>query len=134
MTASIALQKAIFAALAADARLKAIVGDRVFDYVPRSTAFPYIVIGDDRTRDWSTATEPGSEHALTLHVWSRAPGRLEARRAVDAIVAALTNAALAVEGHTLVDLRWLDTEIGKESDGETLHARIRFRALLEPAR
>jgi len=133
-SASVALQQAIFAALAADENIKDIVDDppRIFDHVPRSGALPYIVVGDDRTRDWSTATEPGSEHALTIHVWSRAPGRKEARVAADAVTAALDGAALAVDGHTLVDLRWLDTEVVKEPDGETLHARLRFRAVLEP--
>jgi hypothetical protein len=130
--ASIALQKAIFAALSADAALRAFVGDRVFDHVPRNTAFPYVVTGDDRTRDWSTATEPGSEHALVIHVWSRAPGRNEARAIADTVAAALA-APLAVEGQRLVDLRWLETEVVKEADGETLHARVRFRALLERA-
>jgi hypothetical protein len=133
-SASFALQKAIFAALSADENIRDIVDDppRVFDHVPRSSALPYIVVGDDRTRDWSTATEPGSEHALTIHVWSRAPGHREARVAADAVIAALNGAALAVEGHTLIDLRWLDTELAKEADGETLHARVRFRAVLEP--
>jgi hypothetical protein len=133
--ASSALQQALFAALGADPRIKAALGDppRIFDHVPRSTAFPYLVIGDDIARDWSTTSDAGSEHLLTLHVWSRAAGRQEARSVAGAIVAALTESNLVVAGHTLVDLRWRDSEVVREADGETLHARLRFRALLEPA-
>ena len=32
----------------------------------------------------------------------------------------------------LIDLRWRDSEVVGEADGETLHGRVRFRALLEP--
>jgi hypothetical protein len=131
---SVALQQAIFAALGADENIKDIVDDppRIFDHVPRGAALPYIVIGDDRTSDWSTATEPGTAHALAIHIWSRAAGRKETRVAAEAVIEALNDADLAVAGHTLVDLRWLDTEVTKEPDGETLHATLRFRAALEP--
>lgn len=127
------LQQAIFAALVASEDIKDIVDDppRVFDTVPRGAPFPYIVIGDDRTSAWNTATERGSEHSLSVHVWSRAAGRKEARVAAEAVVAALDGAALSVPGFTLVDLRWLESETIRESDGETIHAQLRFRAVLE---
>ncbi|HEY0106686.1 MAG TPA: DUF3168 domain-containing protein [Rhizomicrobium sp.] len=133
--ASWALQQAIFAALAASDAVKAVAGDppRVFDAVPRGSAYPYIVIGDDREADWSTATEAGSQHILTVHIWSRAPGRRETRLAAQAVIDVLDGAALALDGQTLVDLRWLDGESARESDGETVHAQLRFRAVTEPA-
>ena len=66
----------------ANAAIMDIAGEppRVFDAVPRGTAFPYIVIGDDKETDWSTATEQGSEHLLAVHVWSRSPGLKELAR------------------------------------------------------
>ncbi|MEJ0043119.1 MAG: DUF3168 domain-containing protein [Rhizomicrobium sp.] len=131
--ASWALQQAIFAALSNDNAVKDAVGDppRVYDSVPRGAAFPYVVIGDDTESDWSTATEPGSAHALTVHVWSRAAGRREARLAAEAVFDALNGAELPLDGHTLVDLRWQDSSVTREPDGETFHAQLRFRALLE---
>ncbi|HJW39754.1 MAG TPA: DUF3168 domain-containing protein, partial [Rhizomicrobium sp.] len=80
---------------------------------------------------WSTATEPGSSHALTIHVWSRAAGRRETRLAGQAVIDALNGAALTLDGHTLIDLRWLESESIRESDGETVHAQLRFKALTE---
>jgi hypothetical protein len=132
--ASWALQQAVFATLATSDAVKEIAGDppRVFDAVPRGSAYPYIVIGDDRETDWSTATEPGSQHALTVHVWSRAIGRRETRLASQAVIDALTGAELAIDGQTLIDLRWLESDSTRESDGETVHAQLKFRAVLEP--
>ena len=131
--ASWALQQAIFATLASSDAVKDAVGDppRVFDAVPRGTAFPYIVVGDDRESDWSTQSDAGSEHALTVHVWSRAAGRRESRLAAQAVIDALDGAQLTLDGHTLIDLRWLACDAARESDGETVHAQLRFRAVLE---
>ena len=130
--ASWALQQAIYATLSADSGVSDAVGDRIFDAVPRGAAYPYIVIGDDKESDWSTATEPGSSHALTIHIWSRAAGRRETRLAAEAVIAALNGAELALSGQTLIDLRWLESESSRESDGETVHAQLRFKAITEP--
>ena len=132
--ASWALQQAVFAALAADDNIKDIVDDppRLYDHVPRGAAFPYIVIGESRESDASTATDTATAHTLTIHVWSRAPGTKESRIAAAAVLDSLNNASLTVTGHTLVDLRWLDTDIRRDTDGETIHAALRFRALTEP--
>lgn len=132
--ASWALQEAIYVALSFNDDVREAVGDppRIYDAVPRGAAFPYIVIGDDRESDWSTATETGSAHALTIHIWSRAAGRKETRLAAQAVIGALNGAALVLEGQALIDLRYLESESTRENDGETVHARLRFKALLEP--
>ncbi len=129
-----ALQQAVFATLANDGAVKAAAGDppRLFDSVPRGAAFPYIVIGDDAETDNATATEPGSAYALTIHIWSRAAGRKEALLAAQAVQAALDGAELTLDGHSLIDLRWQGSDVAREPDGETFHARLRFKALTEP--
>jgi hypothetical protein len=135
MSASWALQQAVFAALCASDDIKDLVDDppRIFDTPPRGAAFPYIVIGDDTESDWSTATEDGSEHALAIHIWSRADGHKEAKLVADTVRDALDGAALSVTGQALIDIRYLETTFTRESDGETIHAVLRFRAVLEPA-
>src|SRR5262249_26181067 len=132
MSASWALQQAVFAALCASGGIKDVVGDppRVFDAPPRGAAFPYIVIGDDTMRGWSTATEAGSEHTLAIHVWSRADGRKEAKLVADAVRDALDGAELDITGQALIDLRHLETDFTR--DGETVHTALRFRAVMEP--
>jgi len=132
MSASWALQQAIFATLSSSDEVKEVLGDppRVFDAPPRGAAFPYCVIGDDKVADWSTATETGSEHAPVLHLWSRAPGHKEAKLAAEALRLALDGAELAVTGQALTGIRHLATEFS--TDGESVHAVLRFRAVLEP--
>ena len=134
MSASWALQQAIFATLCASDEIKDVVGDppRVFDAPPRGAAFPYIVIGDDTMSDWSTATEAGSEHAVVVHGWSRADGHKESKLVAGAVRDALDGAALAVTGQALIDIRHLETNFTRETDGETIHATLRFRAVMEP--
>ena len=133
-SASWALQQAVFAALAADDYIKDVVDDppRLYDSVPRGAAIPYIVIGESKDSDAGTATATATAHTHTIHVWSRAPGTKESRIAAAAVLDALNDAALTDANHTLIDLRWLDTDTRREGDGETIHAALRFRALTEP--
>ena len=104
-----------------------------FGDVPRGAAYPYVTFGITSDRDWSTATEGGSEHILTLHVWSRAAGRRESDAILDAVGAALHDAAPTLAGHRLVNLRREHSEVRRDPDGETYHGLVRFRAVTEPA-
>jgi hypothetical protein len=131
--ASFALQKAVFQALSEHAAIAALVGaGRIFDDVPQRTAMPYLTFGPSVVRDWSTGTEAGDEHLLTLHVWSRAEGRREAHAIMSGIRDALHEQALEVEGHRLVNLRHEVSEARRETDGVTYHGVVRFRAVTEP--
>lgn len=131
---SFALQQAMFAALSASSDLQALIGDppRLFDFVPRDSVLPYVVLGDGSESDWSTATETATEHAVQIDVWSRSTGYKEAKQIADAICAALNNAALTISGAVLIDLRYLDTAFSREPDGQTFRARLQFRAVTEP--
>jgi hypothetical protein len=127
------LQKAVYAALAADASLSALLGGAaIYDAPPQNTAFPYVVIDQTQIRDWSTGTEQGAEHMLMLHVWSRYAGKREAHEIADAIRAALDGALLSLEDHRLVNLRHQYSELKRDPDGETQHGVLRFRAVTEP--
>jgi Protein of unknown function (DUF3168) len=135
MSASWALQQAVFAELVANDAVQDAFGDppRIFDVAPRGAAFPYCVIGDDAMSDWSTATDTGSEHLLEIRVWSRAGGHKEAKLAAATVQDALDGAVFAVGGETLIDIRHLGTVFTRESDGETIRAAVKFRAVMEEA-
>jgi hypothetical protein len=133
-SASWSLQKSIYAVLAVDGPLLALLGaPRIFDDVPQRAEFPYVTLGQSVVRDWSTGGGPGEEHLVTLHVWSRAEGRREVHEIMGAIRAALHDQALALEGHHLVNLRYELSESRREPDGETCHGIVRLRAATEPA-
>lgn len=132
-SASLALQKSIFSTLTADAAVLAILGaPRIYDDVPQRTALPYVTLGQTVARDWSTGTEDGCEHLLTLHVWSRAEGRREVHELMSAVKTALHDHLLALEGHRLVNLRHELSEARRDADGETYHGIVRLRAVTEP--
>jgi hypothetical protein len=132
-TAATALRAAIHDALIADGALAALLGGpKVYDEVPREVAFPYVTLGECRIADWSTGSEDGHEHQLTLHAWSRQGGHSEAHEIAGALLQALDDAPLAPNGHQLVNLRFALADIRREADGRTYHALVRFRAVTEP--
>lgn len=131
-SAGFALQKAIFEKLTSDApTLAALGGPRVYDDAPARTEFPFVTFGQSSERDWSTGSDEGFEHLVTLHVWSRARGRREAEQVIAAARAALHDQDLALAGHRLINLRHEFSEARRDSDGETFHGIARFRAVTE---
>ena len=133
-TAAVALRAAVHDALNADAALVALLGGaKVYDEPPASTAFPFVTIGEARVANFSAGDAPGEEHHLTLHGWSRQGGHREADMIAGALLAALDDAALALAGHRLVNLRFAVADVRREADGRTYHALVRFRAVTEPA-
>lgn len=131
MSADLALQKAIHARLAGDAALAALVAARIYDNPPDDAGFPYLTLGENEMRDWSTGEGAGAEHLLSLHAFSRRGGRREAKEILAAVGAVLHDAALTLDGHALVNLRLRDSETRREPDGRTWRGTIRFRAVTE---
>jgi Protein of unknown function (DUF3168) len=132
-TASAALRAAIHDALVADAPLTSLLGGpRIYDELPPSPAFPYVTLGEARVSDYSTGTEPGEEHQLTLHAWSRQGGHQEAHLVAGALLQALDDAPLVLTDYRLINFRFALADVRRESDGRTYHALVRFRAVTEP--
>jgi hypothetical protein len=132
--ASAALRVAVHDALVADAALTTLLGGaKVYEEPPRAVAFPYVTLGEARIADYSAGGEPGQEHQLTLHAWSRQGGHREAHRIAGALLQALDDAPLALTDHTLVNLKFSVADVRREADGRTYHALVRFRAVTEPA-
>ena len=133
MPACAALRAAIHDALIADASLLSVLGGpKIYDEPPRAAAFPYVTLGEARMTDFSTGSEAGEEHQLTLHAWSRQGGHKEAHIIAGALLQALDDAALALADHALINLRFSVADVRREADGRTYHALVRFRAVTEP--
>jgi hypothetical protein len=132
-SASVALRGAVHAALAADAALTGLLGgSKVYDEPPRAVAFPYVTLGETRIADFSAGNEPGEEHQMTLHAWSRQGGHREAHAIAGALLQALDDAPLALADQHLVNFRFATADVRREADGRTYHALVRFRAVTEP--
>lgn len=107
----------------------------VYDDVPEDKEFPYIVIGDDTAVPFDTDTSLGSEATITIHTWSRYPGKREVKEIQGALYDALVRYPLEVSGAVTLDLMpdyqsvLLETG-GRAEDGETRHGISRFRLLI----
>jgi hypothetical protein len=132
--ASAALRAAIHDALVADAALVSVLGGpKIYDEPPRAAVFPYVTLGETRIADFSSGSEPGEEHQLTLHAWSRQGGHKEAHVIAGALLQALDDAPLTLTDHQLINFRFSVADVRREADGRTYHALVRFRAVTEPA-
>ena len=134
LSAAAALRAAVHDALTADVALTSLLGGpKVYDEPPRSVDLPYVTLGEARVGDFSTGTEEGAEHAMTLHAWSRQGGHNEAHLIAGALLNALDDAPLTLTDHRLINLRFAVADVRRERDGRTYHALVRFRAVTEPA-
>jgi hypothetical protein len=124
------LQQAIFTALTGDATLMGTITG-VFDHVPQGTVFPYVTVGENTARAFRAVGIQGIEATLVLHVWSRARGRKEVKEIMAEIHRILDDAALAVAGHALVNLRFEFSESILAGDGMTEHGVARYRAVTQ---
>lgn len=132
-SASWELQKGIYQALAGDTSITGLLGGtNIFDDTPQSADYPYLTFGQSIARDWSTGSEDGLEHILTLHVWSRAGGKKQTHEIIEAIREVLHDALVTVTDHNLVNLRHEFSEARQDPDGETYHGIVRYRAVTEP--
>lgn len=131
--ASWALQRNIYQALTNSSELTSLLGgDRIYSQAPPAAQFPFITVGQTVNLDWSTGTDEGAEHSLTLHVWSRADGAREVHEILETIRAVLHDQLLVLEDHYLVNLRHEFMEARVDPDGETMHGIVRYRAVTEP--
>lgn len=128
------LQGAIVARLKATPAVAAIVGDRVYDFVPRredgviSAEFPFVAFAGDDTLQDDVDCVVGYDISLTLDVWSRAVGYPEARRLAAVVAKALHNWPAPLQSHKLVTLQHRQTLMLRDPDGLTSHGVIRLRA------
>ena len=100
MTASTgwSLQRGMYQTLASSTELGALLGGtRIYHDSPQAATYPFISLGESMLRDWSTGTEDGAEHLLTLHVWSRAGGKKQVHDIIEAIKSALHDQPLMLK-------------------------------------
>ena len=130
--ASWAMQKAVYAALRADDGVKAELGDppRIFDNPPKGEAYPHVVIGEGRVTPLD-GVDGAAEHEIRLQIFSRHAGRREIRRIIDALYDALHEADFAIDGHRLVNIRFVFADIFKRGESDLYQGAARFRAVTQ---
>lgn len=129
-------QAGVFKALNSWPALTDIVGVRIFDDTPHDketadTAFPRVTIGDQIGTEAASDTHDASDIVITLHAWSRAPGRKQCLDMISAMIEALNRKDMAVSDGVVVFLSYEAHETQKDPDGETYHGIVRFRGLYQ---
>jgi hypothetical protein len=129
---SLPLQKAQRDALAAEFG----AAPKVFDDVPVTAgqvgaAFPFVQLGEVQVVSDADQCHDPSTAYTTVHVWSRAVGKVEAKglmaRVCRVLDAPLAVDGFAVVGHLVTDLRHMT-----DADGLTKHSVATFRYRLGP--
>lgn len=133
---SLALQRAVFAALEADAGVQALVPGRIFDAAP-SGPVPelYVTLGPEKVRDRSDSTGAGALHDLQISVIGGPEGFAAAKQVAVAVTDALTGVSGAgpgpLERGRLVALHFLRAVARRESGGARRRIDLSFRARVE---
>lgn len=125
------LQDSIVKRLKVDAALLAIVSGRVFDSVAANAKFPYINIGEVQVFPELGEGTDAAESSVTMHVWSREPGFLEARRIGAAIIASLHDEELAIADGSVQSMLLESARYLRDPDGLTSHGVLTFNILTD---
>jgi hypothetical protein len=133
MRAANALLQAVHARLVGDAELVGMVGpDGIIDRLLPRPVLPCVAFGEIDSRDYSTASERGEEHFLTIEVWSEAGGRKLAQDIAVRILALLDDAPLVLGGGiALVSLFYRNSRSARPAKTKQFLTEIRFRAVTE---
>ena len=127
MSASLAVQKRVAAALAGVAGVTG-----VYDGPPPDAVPPYVVIGADVVTDWSTKTGVGHEHRLAINVWDTGPGTAGAKALIGAVAAALAGLSGVQDGHQIVSALMVRQLVLTDADGWTQGiAEFRVRSVAD---
>lgn len=128
----IALRRAVRARLLGDdALIAALGGPRIYEEAPRGAETPYAVFAEAEMRDWSTTLSPGAEQFFTVAVISTERGLGLALSVAQEIVNLLDDASLTLEGHALVDLRFVSMNTKRDASRRFARAAALFRATTE---
>lgn len=135
------LQAAVFDALRAHASVHGYTSGRIYDSIPQqhtkpgdSSHFPYVQIGDDEIIDESNGCGLAFECFVTVHVWTREPGKPQAKL-IGAAVRAALDVSLDVGGFVCRDVesRFNSARYFLDPDGLTTHGVLTFRFVFDVA-
>lgn len=130
---TLAMQGHIVTTLKADPGVAALIGDRVYDLPPAEAMFPYLTIEvTDASEDFVSECFSDWEVDGTVHVWSRQPGYVEARRIAQACDAALANRHPIFTGFRMGWFAPMGQSWSRDPDGLTSHGELNYRAHYGP--
>ena len=128
-----AVQAALYAGLAGDAALGALVGGAIYDSLPAGTVPAlYVALGPESVRDRSDATGRGADHDVTVSVVSDAAGFATAKAAAAAVSDALLAAPVpALDRGVAAHVLFRRARAVREDGGAGRRIDLTFRVRVE---
>lgn len=126
------VQQAIYARLTGAPALMVLITG-VYDFVPETAAYDYVVIGEATEVANNSHGRFGRETVPTLHVWSRYRGHSRGQRIAARIVELLDHQPLVIAGlhHVSTRFEFSQTLTDPEPPGDIRHIPMRFRIVTE---
>jgi len=130
------LQQGIFQLLSTDAQVAALTGGRIYDAPLHQAAEVdpegvYVTLGDEAVRDWSTATDHGAAHLVSIAVQAPRHGFAEAKQVASAVSDAMLNGMIPLSRGRVVLARFVDARTRRQDNGGLRRIEMRFRILVE---
>jgi hypothetical protein len=110
------VQAALVAALAARPALASAVSG-IFDGPPPRAAYPYVLVDDGATTDWSTKTASGREHRLAITIWDDGASAARLQNLMAEAEAAIEAMPRSLTGHRVASLVFLRARVVRDPDG-----------------
>lgn len=130
------LQQSIFAHLAADLGVSALLGGAIYDAPPHASDGAddvYAVLGDERVSPWADRDADGAAHEFTISIHAADRGFASAKQAAGAVCDALIDADLPLSRGVVVGVFFLGAATAREDQGASRRIDLRFRILVEDA-
>lgn len=121
------IQKAMVAAIVADASYGALAGDRIYDAVPDGVTFPYTSFGPFFAEPYDGTVMDGWECFVELHVFTRGRGRVVCQQMLGALEALFHDQTLTLDTVAFVNGRLVSQRVLVDNDGITHHGVQRYR-------
>jgi len=130
------LQEAVYDLLTTTPAVTALIGGRVYDAPPPvdgvvAPAGLYAVIGDEAVQDWSTKSDHGADHRITIALIAPRAGFSEAKQAAGAVSDAMLSGALSLSRGHVVGVWFLGAETDREEGDDLRRVEMTFRILIE---
>jgi len=122
------VQQAVLSTLAASPTVQAVLGasPQIYDHVPPTATFPYVVFGPVHVAPYDTKKDIGFEQIVTLNIWSRYRGGKETRDIFQAVYDTLHRANFSIAGQTYISCEFHSADFSLDADGLTSFAAARF--------
>lgn len=136
MSARLAVQRALYAALAGDATLLALA-EGVYDDVPQDAVPPYVQLGEMTETPWHTFGRKGWQVVATLRTWTQGTAGFAEGAAVQARLTELLDdtdalaSTLTTEGFHHVRTRAEISEAQRDPDGVSRQVPSNFRVWVQ---